>query len=801
MTRRLLVRLVVAAVLLAGAAVVIPVSPFYLPKLLNARGQHDGHGAEHWIKQLEDPDVDARRQAIVNLARIGPEAAAAVPALSNIMLHDSDREARIKASWALWTMGKTARPAVQALAEATAASDPWVRMNATYALFGLRADARPALPALLKALKNDHNDTNLGGFVLTIRELTVLAIGRASAGTAEAVPALRQALAAAPPQPLRIRLAQALGEVGPRARPAAAQLRALRQDNNPEVKVAAEEALRKIGAPLTEKKEPDRSRASPDNLQLPVAEREYLWTIEHHGNLLSKHGWSKLGAALASADGAALARILAADFSGTFPSQQRRVRTAVAYAAVDRLEDVGHPPERVDSRAVCARLLELRKVFTARAPHVKVKTITLSPRRRGRLTGTWQGTAKIRMYGEYAPGAPAEVLLFLRYVVVQPTEHNLARPGWLQSMEVYQVNQAKSPHYLFAEVARERGLDASKLHDNWTARQFLNAPGGVFVCDFDQDGILDVLVTDVNGHTLYQGRPDGTFRKVTKRVGLPQNAMGGVVAAWVDIDGDGYPDLILGDRVYRNNAGKRFVDYTDRCNLRLPTNVTSIVVADYDLDGKLDLYVTRMGRPGKKSWLEGKSDESDGNYLYRNKGGWQFEDVTRASGTGGGYRSTFAAAWLDANNDGWPDLHVLNEFGDGVLFINNRNGTFTPHPLADRPADFGSMGLAVGDINNDGNIDIYCANMYSKAGTRVIGNLRPNAYPPAIMEKMRRFVAGSQLHMNRGGLKFDQAGIPMQVNAVGWAYGPCLADLDNDGWLDVYATAGFVSRDRNEPDG
>src|SRR5262249_44498330 len=162
---------------------------------------------------------------------------------------------------------------------------------------------------------------------------------------------------------------------------------------------------------------------------------------------------------------------------------------------------------------------------------------------------------------------------------------------------------------------------------------------------------------------------------------------------------------------------------------------------------------------------------------------------------------SFTAAWLDANNDGWPDLHVINEFGDGVLLINNRDGTFRPRPLADHPADFGSMGLAVGDVDNDGNVDLYCANMFSKAGTRVIGNVKPDAYPADVMRKVRRFVAGSQLHLTRGGGKFEQVGESMQVAAVGWAYGPCLADLDNDGWLDVYATAGYISRSRTEPDG
>src|SRR5262249_40355986 len=161
---------------------------------------------------------------------------------------------------------------------------------------------------------------------------------------------------------------------------------------------------------------------------------------------------------------------------------------------------------------------------------------------------------------------------------------------------------------------------------------------------------------------------------------------------------------------------------------------------------------------------------------------WQFEDVTAVSGAGGGNRSTGTAVWLDVDNDGWPDLFVINEFGNGLLLQNSGDGTFREHLLVQGPGDFGSMGATCGDIDNDGHIDLYLANMYSKAGKRVIGNLRPDAYSEDILAKMRRFVAGSQMYLNRGKLTFEPVGERYQVAAVGWAYGAALADFDNDGW-------------------
>jgi HEAT repeat protein len=800
MTRRQVMRLVVIVVALAAVAVLIPGTPIYLPNLLSRSGLYEAGAARSWIKALDSPDAETRHQAVHALGAMGPEGAEAVPALARILREDADYQDRGEAALALLKIAPASKAAVPELAQALEDKEPIVRMNSALALFRLGTESRPAVPALIKAMGEDDNDTNVATFTFTIRMMAARAVGRATAGTADGVPALSAALEGSHSEPMTLAVARALGEVGPEARPAVPQLRKLLQDNSKDVRQAAEEALQRIEVAPPEPKGQTRAGDEAENLELPEAERAYLWDIEHHGNVLVKRGFGPFAEALKAADAAALSRLLADDFAGADLGQPRRVRAASGPAEVERLQGAGRPPVPLDRDAFVARLLEFRKPF-AGTPGVKFALMTLGPKVRGQLDGAWEGTAQLRLFGEHAPGAPAEAVVVLRYEIPRPTAETLARPGWLRAAGVQQVLQARAPHYLFAEVAQQRGLDTARLHDNWKSDRIETAPGGVYVCDFDRDGILDVLITDVTGNALYRGRPDGTFEDVTERCGLPRQSVGGVVAAWVDIDGDGWDDLILARRVYRNEAGQHFTDYTGRCNLHLPADATGVVVADYDRDGRLDLYATRPGRAAGKSWLDSRSGESHGNYLYRNKGDWQFEDVTRASGALGGHRSTFTAAWLDANNDGWPDLYVPNEFGDGVLLVNERDGTFSEHPLADRPADFGSMGLAVGDVDNDGNIDIYSANMYSKAGARVIGNLAPDAYPPAVLEKMRRFVAGSQLHLNKGGLKFEQVGKAMQVAGVGWAYGACLADLDNDGWLDIYATCGFISKDRNEPDG
>lgn len=785
-----LVFLLTAPVFALAVAMSVPRSSLYAPKLFGLEPVIDGHVAAEYADDLNSSDPEVRRKAAAALGRMTDAARPALPKLVRAMRADADGDVRTAAADAIAKMGSEA--AVSDLAAALADPDGRVRMNAAIGLLRLKEKARPAVPELIAAAGDTDNDTNLGVFTLSVRQMVLRALGEAAAGTPDAVPTFTAELGRLSADATRGIAAQGLGMAGEHGRAAAPKIRSMLTDPSADVRQAAAEALRQMGEGVDGPVDGVTAK-----LELSEDERVRLWEYEHRVNVLNQYGLAPFAAAVAAGDEAGLAKLLADGFAGSEPAEQGGVKVS-GFATVDR-RAAGDKPVSLSGPQFVARLVGWRKLFGP-APSVKLVAATLQPSDPANLDGAWAGNAQLRLVGEAAGGGPAEVTAVIAVEVAAAEEKRLGEPGWLRAANIRRQAVAKSPKPLFEDVAKARGLDV-KLHDNWT-REGVPAPnaGGVYVTDFDRDGYLDVLVVDAVKTALYRGGPGGKFTDVTASVGLPA---GGTdrAACWVDLDGDGWDDLILGTRVYRNVEGTKFADYTARTNLPLTANVSAIVPADFDRDGKVDLYFTSTAQPGNMSWLEGVGGDGQGNRLVRNLGGWRFEDVTKKSGTHGGYRSTFTAAWLDANDDGWPDLHVPNEFGDGVLFINQHDGTFKPQPLADHPVDFGTMGLAAGDFNNDGQIDLYCANMYSKAGTRVIGNLKPDAYPPAVMTKLKRFVAGSELHLNRGGASFTQIAAEKQIAAVGWAYGPALADFDGDGFLDIYATAGYISRDRRKPDG
>jgi hypothetical protein len=137
------------------------------------------------------------------------------------------------------------------------------------------------------------------------------------------------------------------------------------------------------------------------------------------------------------------------------------------------------------------------------------------------------------------------------------------------------------------------------------------------------------------------------------------------------------------------------------------------------------------------------------------------------------------------------------------LLRNKGDGSFEEIAKANGVADFAtSMGVASGDLDNDGSPEIYVANMYSKMGRRIIAQVSEDDYGPGVHKQIKGACAGNRLYKRGpGGGRYAEWSEPWGINDIGWAYAPAIADLDNDGLLDLHATTGFLSFDRSKPDG
>ncbi len=316
---------------------------------------------------------------------------------------------------------------------------------------------------------------------------------------------------------------------------------------------------------------------------LDESEREYLWQVEHHALILGKHWFHDFGEALAKADAKGLEKILAQDFAGQTFSQPAAEPMEIDYIQVSRRKGAGLPPTLLDRKALIALLLDWRREFPL-PPAVKVYPKSLAPQTRSDLDSVWRGTGVLRMWGQ-AGGQPHEVVVHFGFVVPRPSRHQEA--GWLRSFSLSQTQIARAAGFFLRDVTRQRNIDPDLFHNNWNSEAKYGNTGGVYLMDFNRDGILDLLVLDINRIALYKGLPAGAFLDVTAEMGLPlfpPPSNPSSFAALADLDGDGWEDLILLGRIYRNEGGNQFVDISHRSNLHFPLNATGVAIADYDRD-------------------------------------------------------------------------------------------------------------------------------------------------------------------------------------------------------------------------
>ena len=245
-----------------------------------------------------------------------------------------------------------------------------------------------------------------------------------------------------------------------------------------------------------------------------------------------------------------------------------------------------------------------------------------------------------------------------------------------------------------------------------------NMAGGAVMDDFDNDGLLDVVVTTwgTQGMGFFRNKGDGTFEDRTEAAGLAGQYAGSNLVQG-DYDNDGFLDIFvmrggwmpypLRPTLLHNNGNGTFTDVTKQAGLMAPINTMAAQWADFDNDGRLDLFVCCERGP---------------NHLYRNKGNGTFEDVTERAGVAGKEEVCKGAAWIDYDNDGYPDLFVTYMHSTPQLFHNNRDGTFTDVTSAmgiDGP--FRGFSCWAFDYDNDGWLDIFATCYDGNLGDAVRG--------------------------------------------------------------------------------
>ncbi len=331
---------------------------------------------------------------------------------------------------------------------------------------------------------------------------------------------------------------------------------------------------------------------------------------------------------------------------------------------------------------------------------------------------------------------------------------------------------------------------------------------GIAAGDFDGDGWDDLYVCQPAGlpNRLYRNRGDGTFEDVTERagVGVLDNT---ACALFADFRNVGRQDLLVvcgsGPLLFLNGGDGTFTLKRDAFRFARPPEgtFTHAAIADYDGDGRLDIYFCvysyYLGLD-QYHYPAPYFDARNGppNFLLHNEGDSTFADRTEAAGLhADNDRYSFACAWGHTGANELPDLYVVNDFGRNNLYRSQGNGTFRSAAKESRVEDVGAgMSASWGDVSNSGRSDLYVANMWSAAGQRVSRqrNFQAKA-SDAVRELYRRHARGNALYRNQGDGSFTNVSEAAGVEVGRWAWSSDFWDFDHDGHLDLYITNGYIT--------
>jgi PKD repeat protein len=374
----------------------------------------------------------------------------------------------------------------------------------------------------------------------------------------------------------------------------------------------------------------------------------------------------------------------------------------------------------------------------------------------------------------------------------------------INDIEIYS-DSPSDQNFVVEGIEDESRISSAQLGDepvtftNVTNLVGLNDVNGNYFSwtDYNNDGNFDVLI---NGRRLFRndGAPDYNFTEVTSPANITGGTWNGV---WGDYDNDGYLDLYAGagtngiDKLWHNNDDGTFTDVTQSAGgVTDAFNTAAAGWGDFDKDGDLDLYVANG-----ENWNSGNPIYYPDKF-YLNNGNGTFTDITVAAGIDD-YTSPYygrGVAWGDYDNDGWLDIYISNyRIQHNYLWRNNHDGTFTDvsfdenvtglvHYYGTQGPYYGhTIGSSWGDLNNDGNLDIWASNLVHKYVDS--GDIR--GY---ICDDSNIFLSQGAPHYNFKDIR-GTSGIPTKpIGGSGTYIGDelwfnaAIADFDNDGDLDVY---------------
>ena len=346
--------------------------------------------------------------------------------------------------------------------------------------------------------------------------------------------------------------------------------------------------------------------------------------------------------------------------------------------------------------------------------------------------------------------------------------------------------------------------------------------GGVSVGDINNDGLDDIFFTaNMEDNKLYLNKGELKFEDITIASGIEGSNKWYTGSTMIDINNDGYLDIYLSvggldtsreNELYINNGDNTFSEKANEYGINDIGNGVQSTFFDYDKDGDLDLYVanypvTPFDAPTSYYYykMNNTLDEETDN-LYRNDGG-SFTNVTDEAGIRT-YSLTLSATIGDLNNDSYPDIYISNDFSSpDFMYLNNGDGTFTDVVKeSTNQTSFYGMGVDIADFNNDSNLDYIQVDMDAKDNRRSKANMAsmdPDLFWSTVNYGFHYQYMHNTLQLNREIIDdkpfFSNISRLSGISSTDWSWGPLLADLDNDGWKDLFVSNG-TRREINNKD-